>query len=42
VRIVCFGINVQSGWNAPDKLQLWSAVGTEDEREIYDKREYTH
>jgi len=39
-ELVCFGINVQGGWHGPDEPQLWCTVGTEDEREAYDKREY--
>ncbi len=39
-ELVCFGINVQGGWHGPDEPQLWCTVGSEDEREAYDKREY--
>jgi len=39
-ELVCFGISVQGDWHGPDEPQLWCTVGTEDERETYDKREY--
>jgi hypothetical protein len=39
-ELVCFGINTQGGWHGPDEPQLWCTVGTPDEREAYDKREY--
>ncbi|MFC7188008.1 HAH_0734 family protein [Halorubrum yunnanense] len=39
-ELVCFSINVQGGWHGPDEPQLWCTVGSEDEREAYDKREY--
>jgi hypothetical protein len=39
-RLVCFGISKQGEWHGPDEPQLWCTVGTPDEREAYDKREY--
>jgi hypothetical protein len=37
---VCFGINRQGDWYGPDRPQLWCTVGSEDERERYERREY--
>ncbi len=39
-ELVCFGISRQGEWHGPDEPQLWCTVGTEDERETYNKREY--
>ena len=39
-ELVCFGINRQGDWHGPDRPQLWCTVGTEDERETYERREY--
>ena len=39
-EFVCFGINRQCEWNGPDEVQLWCTIGTEDEHETYEKREY--
>ena len=39
-QLICFGINTQGGWHGPDEPQLWCTVGTPDEREAYEKREY--
>jgi hypothetical protein len=37
---VCFGINVQGEWHGPDEPQLWCTIGTEDEREDFQKRNF--
>lgn len=37
---VCFGIQRQGEWHGPEEPQLWCTIGTEDEREAYEKREY--
>ena len=39
-EVVCFGINVQGEWHGPDEPQLWCTIGTEDEREDFQKRNY--
>lgn len=39
-ELVCFGISRQGDWHGPDEPQLWCTVGTEDEREAYEKRQY--
>jgi hypothetical protein len=39
-EFVCFGINRQCEWNGPDEVQLWCTVGTPDEKESYERREY--
>jgi hypothetical protein len=37
---VCFAIDRQGDYHGPDEVQLWCTIGTEDERETFDKREY--
>ncbi|MDG5775339.1 HAH_0734 family protein [Haloarculaceae archaeon H-GB2-1] len=37
---VCFGISRQGEWHGPDRVQLWCTVGTPDEEETYERREY--
>lgn len=37
---ICFGINRQGDWHGPDRPQLWCTIGTEDEREAYERRQY--
>jgi len=37
---VCFGINRQCGWYGPDRPQLWCTIGSEEEREDYERRRY--
>jgi hypothetical protein len=39
-EVVCFSVKRQGDWHGPDRVQLWCTVGTEDEREAYDRREY--
>jgi len=37
---VCFGVARQGDWHGPDRPQLWCTIGSEDEQETYDRREY--
>jgi len=37
---VCFGINRQGEWYGPEEVQLWCTVGTPEEEETYERREY--
>jgi hypothetical protein len=37
---VVFGVNRQGEWHGPDRTQVWCTVGSEDERETYERREY--
>lgn len=37
---VCFGINRQGDWNGPEDPQLWCTIGSEEERETYERRRY--
>lgn len=37
---VCFGVNRNGEWHGPNRVQLWCTIGTEDEREAYERREY--
>ena len=39
-ELICFGVNRQGDWHGPDEPQLWCTVGTEEDRETYDKRQY--
>ena len=39
-QLICFGIKTHGGWHGPDEPQLRCTVGTPDEREAYEKREY--
>lgn len=39
-ELICFGVSRQGDWHGPDEVQLWCTVGTEDEQEAYDKRQY--
>ena len=39
-EMVCFSVTRQGDWHGPEEVQLWCTIGTEDEREAYDKREY--
>ena len=37
---VCFTVQRQGDYHGPDEVQLWCTVGTEDERETFEKRQY--
>lgn len=37
---VCFGVARQGDWHGPDRPQLWCTIGTEAERETYERRDY--
>lgn len=37
---ICFSIQRQGDWHGPSEVQLWCTIGTEDERETFEKREY--
>ncbi len=39
-ELVCFGISKQGEWHGPDRPQLWCTVGTEDETEAFERREF--
>ncbi|HET7323078.1 MAG TPA: HAH_0734 family protein [Halococcus sp.] len=39
-ELVCFGISRQGEWHGPDRVQLWCTVGTEDETEAFERREF--
>jgi hypothetical protein len=39
-ELVCFGINRQGDWYGPDRPHLWCTVGSTEERETYERREY--
>ncbi|MFB6308611.1 MAG: HAH_0734 family protein [Haloarculaceae archaeon] len=35
-----FSVSRQGDWHGPDRPQLWCTIGTEDERDTYQRREY--
>lgn len=37
---ICFAIQRQGDYHGPDEVQLWCTVGTEDEREAFEKRQF--
>jgi hypothetical protein len=37
---ICFSIQRQGDYHGPDRVQLWCTIGTEDEREAFEKRRY--
>lgn len=37
---VCFSISRQGEWHGPEAVQLWCTIGTEDEREDFERRNY--
>lgn len=37
---ICFSIQRQGDWHGPAEVQLWCTIGTEDEREKFEKRQY--
>ena len=39
-ELVLFSVHRQGDWHGPDRVQLWCTVGTEDEREDFDRRNY--
>ncbi|WP_246999144.1 HAH_0734 family protein [Halosolutus gelatinilyticus] len=39
-EVICFGINRNGEYHGPKEVQLWCTVGTEDEFEDFEKRNY--
>ena len=39
-EVVCFSVKRQGDWHGPDRVQLWCTIGTPDEREVFETREY--
>ncbi|EMA52763.1 MULTISPECIES: HAH_0734 family protein [Halococcus] len=39
-ELVCFGISRQGEWHGPTQVQLWCTVGTEDETEDFERRNF--
>jgi hypothetical protein len=37
---VCFQVTRNGDYHGPDRVQLWCIVGTEDEREDFDRRNF--
>jgi hypothetical protein len=37
---VVFSVAKQGDWHGPDRPQLWCTVGSEEEREQFERREY--
>ncbi|WP_338728010.1 HAH_0734 family protein [Haladaptatus sp. DJG-WS-42] len=39
-EMVCFGVARQGDYHGPDRVQLWCTIGTEDEKEAFECREF--
>ena len=39
-EMVCFAVDRQGDWHGPEEVQLWCTIGTEDERQTFDRREF--
>lgn len=39
-EMVCFSVTRNGDWHGPSRPQLWCVIGTEDEREDFDRRNY--
>lgn len=39
-ELVCFSINRNGEWHGPERVQLWCTVGTENEYEDFQRRNY--
>jgi hypothetical protein len=37
---VCFSVKRQGEWHGPEEVQLWCTVGSEDELETFERREF--
>ena len=37
---VCFGVSRQGEWHGPDRPQLWCTIGSEEEQEDFEKRNF--
>jgi hypothetical protein len=37
---VCFSVKRQGDWHGPEEVQLWCTVGTDDEQDSYERRDY--
>ncbi|WP_135533325.1 MULTISPECIES: HAH_0734 family protein [Halostella] len=37
---IVFQINRQGEWHGPEEPQIWCIIGTEDEREAFETRDY--
>ena len=37
---VCFGVSKFGDWHGPERPQLWCTVGTPDETEAFERREF--
>jgi len=39
-EMVCFSVTRNGDYHGPNEVQLWCVIGTEDEREDFDRRNY--
>lgn len=37
---ICFALQRQGDYHGPEEVQLWCTIGTEDERETFEKRQF--
>jgi hypothetical protein len=38
--LICFSVTRNGEWHGPEEVQLWCIVGTEDEREAFERRSF--
>lgn len=39
-EMVCFAVTRQGDYHGPRRVQLWCTIGTEDERETFERRDF--
>lgn len=39
-ELVCFSVTRNGEWHGPEEVQLWCVVGTEDERQAFERRSF--
>lgn len=39
-EMICFSVARQGDYHGPNRVQLWCTIGTEDEREAFERREF--
>lgn len=37
---VCFSVSRHGEWHGPEEVQLWCTIGTREEREAFERREF--
>ncbi|MDZ7746319.1 MAG: hypothetical protein U5K28_07330 [Halobacteriales archaeon] len=39
-ELYCFSVTRNGDWHGPDEVQLWCTVGSEDEQDDFDRRDF--